>query len=207
MISDLRLKRAAPPSRGGHPFRPTVGLGGAGLRHRSSTLHTRVSTTSQGRAVIDRVRGGPTTPPQTPWCCRTGGSASEPSSIPSRQNMYTFYSRGSDPASGSAASTVNCFYRRFDQLSSVKIADTVGPVMHNDIVFEALDHQLGGGSPITSCGHDRLEGSAAKRRLQLWVRPLPAHPSSRRESGPLSGPRPCCFRRYGGVMNTITSDH
>jgi hypothetical protein len=70
--------------------------------------------------------------------------------------MYTFYSRGSGPASGSAGSTVNCFYRRFDQLSSVKIADTVGPVMHNDIVFEALDHQLGGGSPITSCGHDRL---------------------------------------------------
>jgi hypothetical protein len=33
---------------------------------------------------------------------------------------------------GSAASTVNCFYRRFDRLSSVKIADTVGPVMHND---------------------------------------------------------------------------
>ena len=46
--------------------------------------------------------------------------------------------------------------------------------MHNDIVFEALDHQLGGGSPITSCGHDRLEGSAAKRRLQLWVRPIRA---------------------------------
>jgi hypothetical protein len=29
-------------------------------------------------------------------------------------------------------------------------------VMHNGIVFEALDHQPGGGSPITSCGHDRL---------------------------------------------------
>jgi hypothetical protein len=38
--------------------------------------------------------------------------------------MYTFYSRGSGQASGSAASTVNCFYRRFDQLFSVKIADT-----------------------------------------------------------------------------------
>ena len=46
--------------------------------------------------------------------------------------MYTFYSRGSDPASGSAASTVNRFYRRFDRLSGVKIADTVGPVMRND---------------------------------------------------------------------------
>src|ERR1700761_2414075 len=95
----------------GHPFPPTVGLG-AGSQHRSSARHTRVSTTSQRRAVVDRARGGTTTPPQKPWCYRAGGSASEPSSMPSRQYMYTFYSRGSDPASGSAASTVNRFYRR-----------------------------------------------------------------------------------------------
>ena len=83
--------------------------------------------------MVDRARGGTTTPPQKPWCCRTGGSASEPSSMPSRQNMYTFYSRGSDPASGSAASTVNCFYRRFDRLSSVKIADTDAPIGVNGV--------------------------------------------------------------------------
>jgi hypothetical protein len=78
--------------------------------------------------VVDRARGGTTTPPQKPWCCRTGGPASEPSFVPSRQYMYTFYSRGSDPASGSAASTVNRFYRRFDRLSSVKIADIDAPI-------------------------------------------------------------------------------
>jgi hypothetical protein len=38
---------------------------------------------------------------------------------------------------GSAASTVNRFYRRFDRLFSVKIADTVGPVMHTDQVCAA----------------------------------------------------------------------
>ena len=47
--------------------------------------------------------------------------------------MYTFYSRGSDPASGSVASTVNSFYRRFDQLSSVKIADTDAPIGVNGV--------------------------------------------------------------------------
>src|SRR5271166_2964939 len=95
----LRLKRAAPLSRR-VPLSTDGGTGGAGSQHRSSARHTRVSTTSQRRAVVDRARGGTTTPPQKPWCCRTAGSASEPSSIPSRQNMYTFYSRGSDPASG-----------------------------------------------------------------------------------------------------------
>ena len=58
MISDLRLKRAAPLSRAGHLFTPTVGLGGAGSQHRSSARHMRVSTMSQGRAVVDRARGG-----------------------------------------------------------------------------------------------------------------------------------------------------
>jgi len=34
---------------------------------------------------------------------------------------------------GSAASTVNSFYRRFDRLSSVKIADTDAPIGVNGV--------------------------------------------------------------------------
>jgi hypothetical protein len=119
MISDLRLKRAALLSRRVTPF------------HRRWDWGRRLATSiisASHASVNDESRGAP-------WSTGLGAARrrhrkhlgvagrEDPHpnpSIPSRQNMYTFTVVGAIRQAGSAASTVNRFYQRFDRLFSVK---------------------------------------------------------------------------------------